>query len=308
MNEPSYQSIGRAWDQTARYVPWPRYDRAEFKPAIDGVVRGLDAALEQDKAWSDFVELWKIVNQFSALDIYRAKAIYDLLIKSSHIEGDICEFGTYMGGTGILMGLLARRLGIHKRVHLFDSFQGLPSLGPGEIEAEEYWEGAFTGKRAVVERLIAENGLQGLIVIHEGWFQESLPLFRGAVSFAHFDADIYSSTKTALNGAYPNMPDGAVLVFDDYFDLTQGVRQAVTEGLGDQEIVHLAPLPMAFIQKGLKRPAVHKSLNIEGRLHSIDYLADQEHWLRYYDRLIEKIEGEVVCMRLFQEALGSSTG
>jgi len=303
MNKPTYQSIGIAWDQAARYVPWPRYDRAEFKPAIDGVVRGLDSQIEQDEAWSDFVDLWRIVNQFSALDIYRAKVIYDLLIKSSEVEGDVCEFGSYMGGTGILMGLLVRRLGLNKRVHLFDSFQGLPSPDPDEIEAQEYWEGAFAGKKAVIERSVIENGLQDVIVLHEGWFQDSLRTFHTPLSFAHFDADIYSSTKTALTAVYPNMPNGALLVFDDYFDLTQGVRRAVTECTSDIEVVHLAPLPMVFIQKGYSRREVRKVLNIENCSYSGDYLAGQKHWLRYYGRLVDKIEGEIACMRIFKDVI-----
>lgn len=297
----THQFVGMAWDQIARYVPWPRFDRAEYKPLIDGVVRGLDPMIERDETWHEFIEIWRIVNQYSALDIYRAKTIYDLLIQSKNIEGSIYEFGSYMGGTGILLGILAKRLGLKKHVYLFDSFQGLPSLSADEMSVHEYWEGAFIGKRDIIEDQISKNGLEDCVSIHEGWFQDTLKNIHGPVSFAHFDADIYTSTKMALDATYPYTNHGSVLVFDDYFDLTQGVRRAVDEGIDDNEMIQLAPLPMTFVTKGFKQKDEDGRILIDDRPYSIAYLVQQRHWLTYYNGLIKKLEKEIACMHAFQK-------
>lgn len=302
-HRPTHQSIGMAWDQMARYVPWPRFDRAEYKPSIDGVVRGLNLTIERDETWHAFIEIWKIVNQYSALDIYRAKTVYDLLIESKDIEGDIYEFGSYMGGTGILLGILAKQLGLKKRVHLFDSFQGLPVLSTDEMPAKEYWEGAFVGKKNIIEDQISKNNLEDYVSIHEGWFQDTLKGFHEPVSFAHFDADIYTSTKIALDAVYPYLQPGAILVFDDYFDLTQGVRRAISESVNDSDVIQLAPLPMVFITKGFKSKDGGKHAFINDHFYSIEHLVQQKHWLSYYDELIKKLEKEIACVRSFQKII-----
>lgn len=298
----THKVLGTAWDQVARYVPWPRFDRAEYKPAIDGVIRGLTASIENDASWFDFLEIWKVVNQYSALDIYRAKTIYDLFIESKEVEGDIYEFGSYMGGTGILLGLLVKKLGLPKQVHLYDSFQGLPSLANDEQAIQEYWEGAFVGNKTIVMDQISRNGLQEHVQIHEGWFEETLKDFSKPVSFAHFDADIYSSTKFALDAIGACLSPHAMLVFDDYFDLTQGVRRAVEESAIQSEEVYLAPLPMAFVEHSGHLSSDH-SIVIEDKRYATSYLLRQTHWLKYFTDLIQKVEQETTCMRRLKDSL-----
>jgi Macrocin-O-methyltransferase (TylF) len=54
----------------------------------------------------------------------------------------------------------------------------------------------------------------------KGWFDETLPGFLAEhpepVSFVHVDCDLYSSTKTVLDGLAPRMVAGTQIVLDDF--------------------------------------------------------------------------------------------
>ena len=54
-----------------------------------------------------------------------------------------------------------------------------------------------------------------------GWFDESLPSFLkrmdvDVIAFIHFDADLYSSTKTVLNLLGNRLRKGSLVLFDEY--------------------------------------------------------------------------------------------
>ncbi|MFF0624607.1 TylF/MycF/NovP-related O-methyltransferase [Streptomyces sp. NPDC004296] len=56
-------------------------------------------------------------------------------------------------------------------------------------------------------------------VVHEGWFDRTLPGdLPERIAFGYLDADRYASTLTCLRACVPRLPAGAVLVLDDYAD------------------------------------------------------------------------------------------
>jgi hypothetical protein len=99
-----------------------------------------------------------------------------------------------------------------RRFHGFDSFEGLPEAWAGTFEQK----GKFGRGGALPE-------VPGNVVLHKGWFEQTLPAFLAAhpddsVAFLHVDCDIYSSTGTVLRLLAPRLKPGAVLVFDEYFN------------------------------------------------------------------------------------------
>ena len=60
------------------------------------------------------------------------------------------------------------------------------------------------------------------VTLIKGWFDKTLPVFLdmtpGPVGFVHIDCDLYSSTKTVLTLLKDRLRDGAVIVFDEYFN------------------------------------------------------------------------------------------
>ena len=149
------------------------------------------------------------------------------------VPGDIVEFGVF---TGISLALLAKAhsfdpKGMRRRIGGFDSFQGLP----GSDEKHARWRpGDCSSNHSshpllgvgdpvtpdVTLRLFDVCALEAPMV-HVGSFQETLPRAFPAVhpqvALAHFDCDLYESTRDALAAIAPVLQDGAMLLFDDWF-------------------------------------------------------------------------------------------
>ncbi len=118
--------------------------------------------------------------------------------------GLYCEFGVYKGRTINYIASLT-----DKQVHGFDSFEGLP----------EDWRAGFR------KGFFAITGLPDVrknIVLHKGWFSDSLPGFKkeypGPIAFMHMDADLYSSTKDVFDALAERIQPGAVIQFDEFFN------------------------------------------------------------------------------------------
>ncbi|MEJ2870394.1 class I SAM-dependent methyltransferase [Actinomycetospora sp. OC33-EN08] len=118
--------------------------------------------------------------------------------------GMALEFGVYSGTT---LRQIARARG-GSEVYGFDSFEGLP----------EDWRAGFRAGTFAVDSIPEVEGAE-LVV---GWFSETLPAFLdahpGPVDLLHLDADLYSSTATALGLVGPRLHPGSVIVFDEYLN------------------------------------------------------------------------------------------
>ena len=119
-------------------------------------------------------------------------------------DGLYCEFGVFKGES---INYIASK--IDRAIHGFDSFEGLP---------EDWRPGYPKGKFDVsVLPKVRQN-----VRLHKGWFNESLPVWAkknpGPILFIHFDADLYSSTKTVLDILGDRIVPGTVLLFDEYFN------------------------------------------------------------------------------------------
>lgn len=119
------------------------------------------------------------------------------------VDGLVLEFGVFHGRS-----IRRLRPGHDGRVHGFDSFEGLPS----DWTARDGAGGLSTGGRL--------PAVPAHVVLHQGWFEDTLPPFvaghPGAVRLAHIDCDLYASTTTVLEAIAPRLVPGSVLVFDDF--------------------------------------------------------------------------------------------
>ncbi len=117
----------------------------------------------------------------------------------------VLEFGVFSGRT---INALAESLP-HHALWGFDSFEGLP----------ETWRNDFSQGTFKVDAMptVREN-----VNLVKGWFDQTLPVFleknSGEIGFVHIDCDLYSSTKTVLGLLKDRLRDGAILVFDEYFN------------------------------------------------------------------------------------------
>ena len=95
-----------------------------------------------------------------------------------------------------------------RAVYGFDSFDGIP----------EYWNGNPIG--AFSQKKLPK--VPGNVKFQVGLFDETLPGFlkehSEPVSFLHVDCDLYSSTVTIFAALGSRLQEGAVVLFDEYYN------------------------------------------------------------------------------------------
>lgn len=134
-------------------------------------------------------------------------ALLEFALNAVTVDGLVAEFGVHKGES---VRLIASLLPPKRVVHGFDSFIGLP-------------EGWFHG------RVPGHFSLDGTapscgerVVLHKGWFSETLPPFLaanpGPLGFVHIDSDIYSSARDILTIARERFVAGTIILFDEYFN------------------------------------------------------------------------------------------
>lgn len=197
-----------------------------------------------------FAELWPHLKPITPMDPWRAAGIARRLWEVRNVPGDIIECGVFMGAMSVMMALLLRRWGIKKRIHMVDSFQGLPS--PDPLMDHFYEQGWFSASRPLVEGVLNTAGVREDVVLHEGWFKDALPrLTTERFCLAHFDGDLYSSTMDCFTNLVPRMNPGSVVILDDTFDDGGGVLRAAGEVLGQTgEALHAGPVTQSYYRTG----------------------------------------------------------
>ncbi|WP_164992356.1 class I SAM-dependent methyltransferase [Streptomyces sp. L2] len=122
-------------------------------------------------------------------------------------KGLWCEFGVSTGGS--LWQLCGETSG---PVYGFDSFAGLPEQW--ELSPKRSWPvGAFHGE----PKALRDNAR-----LVQGMFENTVSEFfvaRGEpIALAHIDCDLYSSTRTVLDGIADYVVPGTVLIFDELYN------------------------------------------------------------------------------------------
>ena len=160
--------------------------------------------------------------------------LYHLLSRTMYqnVSGDVVEVGCYRGLTAVMLQKTLDEHRSEKKLHVYDSFEGLPEKSPqdafspeGNIKKSIYQDNKRMGKGwfQTSEETLRESFHTfetKLPYIHKGWFEETLPQsLPEKISFAHLDGDLYESTLVSLENIYPKMAIGAIAVIDDYCDM-----------------------------------------------------------------------------------------
>ncbi len=174
------------------------------------------------------------------------------------IPGDFCECGVYAGASSALMAraimdLNDSRWGYwdgsdkppryldnvpsSRRVHLFDSFTGIPAPGPHDHELAANKGGESACSLEDVQKNMREWGIPDeLLVWHPGLFEDTVragPMGRlpwadlQSIAVLRLDGDLYESTKVCMEYLYPLVSPGGYVIVDDWN--LSGCRKAVME-------------------------------------------------------------------------------
>lgn len=179
------------------------------------------------------------------------RATYDIAaaLIANGVPGDFVECGVYAGGecAAMALAIMNREYNagpLRRRVHLFDSFQGMPPCGPEDAEfiAANKQPGESACDLEGVQSNMKMWGIPSeLLVYHPGWFDLSVPeamavsfeAMPGAIdqiALLRLDGDLYTSTKVCLEHLYPRLVRGGACILDDY--PLSGCRKAFHEVVG----------------------------------------------------------------------------
>lgn len=135
--------------------------------------------------------------------------------------GVLVEAGCFKGASSANLSLVARLCG--RRLHVFDSFEGLPEpddhdrahvvLSQGEVHT--YEAGAYAGALEEVRANIEANGDIGVCEFHKGFVEDTMPSFSEPVVFAYVDVDLIAAVRTCITYLWPLMADGSYLFTDE---------------------------------------------------------------------------------------------
>ena len=127
-------------------------------------------------------------------------SVFDRASELTERDRPFYEFGVWMGDS---FRYLMRT---HHRGFGFDTFSGLP----------EAWRSVPEGSYSSFGRIPEIEGAEFFV----GEFDKTLPVFfaepRPVAAVMNFDADLYSSTLSALTHAEPAIDEGTILIFDEF--------------------------------------------------------------------------------------------
>ena len=215
------------------------------------------------------------VNCATYTDRERATRVYGEAFRAtfeyvwgSHIPGAVAEFGCWEGFSSLLLADLIQEFNAQddwytkifpRHLYVYDSFTGFPKSENKvdaisyEVADSGYWRENEDASPPGTEEFLRDEfarrfGDSGWSVV-PGMFEDSLvehPVEHG-VAIANLDCDLYSSSVTVLDHLLSRrlLPDGAVLLLDDYncnranprFGMRRAMREcfARTDGFYDND-------------------------------------------------------------------------
>jgi len=189
---------------------------------------------------SEFSKLYRRVCGHTMCSVARLRGLHDEVkyVVANRLAGDLVECGCARGGSAALMALSLRQLGEHRKLWLFDTFEGLPAptAEDPDYEIAELFTGSCLGQLEDVRELFRDQGVADGVEFVKGLFQDTIPHSPvERIALLHIDGDWYESVKVCLDALYDKVVPGGIIQFDDY-GYWKGARKAVDEFLAKQKI------------------------------------------------------------------------
>jgi len=191
------------------------------------------------------IALCDVVRPYTMTSAERIAALRQAVehVVRHEVPGDIVECGVWRGGSMMVVARTLQDLGVERRLHLFDTFEGMPP--PEDVDRDMFGTSASdalarddrdTGHvwaRATLEDVRHNVGSTGyptrLVSYVQGRVEETIPARAPErISLLRLDTDWYESTRHELEHLYPRLAPGGILIIDDYGHW-EGARKAVDE-------------------------------------------------------------------------------
>ncbi|MEM7456527.1 MAG: TylF/MycF/NovP-related O-methyltransferase [Planctomycetota bacterium] len=173
-----------------------------------------------------------------------AYLLRSLAASLNDLDGDFAEVGCFQGGSA---AMICQGKEGDKRMHIFDTFEGIPR-GRKDF-GEHFKENLYA---CSLEQVQANLSDFPNVAFHKGLFPSSVngnsEIEQTKFAFVNIDVDLYEGTLECLKFFYPRMSPGGILVSHDY--MLDGVRAAFDEFMADkpERIVDLPTTQCMFVK------------------------------------------------------------
>lgn len=163
----------------------------------------------------------------------RAKTVYERFLTVLHLEGDVAECGVFAGHTSLELVRYLETMHMPKRVHMFDTFAGLPPIITDRERSLASGNHLEVGRLSCsLSEVVDRMGNFKQYRIHRGLFSTTFAGFDEPLCFIHADSDLYESTVDIIGLANRCLVPGGCIVFDDYDNPSfPGVTLAIEDQL-----------------------------------------------------------------------------
>lgn len=174
---------------------------ADYFPAVNHTTNGTSADFHCKP--NSVSELFSIIHQLYVL-------------RSYDVPGDFAEFGCFKGYSSAMLSFACQQIGL--RMHIFDSFAGLPAAANSG-----YSEGDYAGSLEEVTRHIRQFGAIDSVEFHEGFFADVFAGYRPPPLLCLWmDVDLEVSARDLMVAADGLDPRSSVFSHDCVPDLFVG--------------------------------------------------------------------------------------
>jgi len=190
------------------------------------------------------IEVCREVEHYTLTSHERVNALRQAVIYlvEADVEGAFIECGVWRGGSMLVIAKTLVGLGVTDRdLYLFDTFTAMPPPGNEDVDvsgrpAVDYYEEAqahpyfsYLPMERVRELLLSTGYPRERVHFIQGMVEQTIPTQAPEeIALCRLDTDWYGSTKHEMNHLFWRVPEGGVLIVDDYGHFL-GAKQAVDE-------------------------------------------------------------------------------
>jgi hypothetical protein len=155
------------------------------------------------------------------------------LVQKLDVPGDVLEFGSYIGISACVLSLALRQRHDGRKLHCFDSWEGLPEIRDGkDSDIVEAGHLSLGGSVDFFKKTVRERGALEVVRIHKGWFKDTLSDVADIPRLAMLwcDVDRYDSIMEILDVCWDRLEIGGYFATHDVgVTQTKGVYVALKE-------------------------------------------------------------------------------
>lgn len=166
-------------------------------------------------------------------------------------EGDIVECGCFCGGSTAKLSIVAKAVG--RRLHVFDSFEGLPEVGDYDLRdfharrssqwVTDWTQGRYAARLEFVQSNVERYGEIGSCRFTKGWFADTLTPenLPEKIALAFTDVDIPKSARECIRAVWPRLAVGG-MYFSHDVAYVKVLQSLLDEELWRKELGEFPPI------------------------------------------------------------------